>query len=315
MHTPPTATPNAPRATTPFVGWNALRIPPSPQSGVLLTNPQSGVPALNPVRAALLLATLLLTPLDPANAQMDSREGIALQNQILELRRDLQSLQSQRGGNLSPPVPRGGSGGNEISAQLLDRVATLEDTVRRLTGQLDEQSNAQRRLRDDLNKQIADLAFRLQASPPTSPQGIAPPPPGPPAAPPPNGRRPPELAMQEGNAALARRDYPMAEAAAREVLAGPRGPRSADAQFLLAQSLTGKRDYQGAALAYDDAYSRAKTGPRAPDALLGIANALLALNDKAASCASLDKLRAEFPALRGPVRDAAAALRSRAGCR
>ena len=47
-----------------------------------------------------------------ALAQMDSREGIALQNQILELRRDMQALQQQRGGGALPaPVPRGGGGG------------------------------------------------------------------------------------------------------------------------------------------------------------------------------------------------------------
>lgn len=266
----------------------------------------------------LVLAGLLSSLLAPAaRAQMDSREGIALQNQILELRRDLQALQG-RGGAAAPPV-RGGGGGGEISAQLLDRVQTLEDEVRRLRGQLDEMSNALRRSNDDLNKQIADLNFRLQNAGGGAP-GVGP---GPASGAPPvplnpgaaSGRRPPELAMQEGNAALARRDYAMAEAAAREVLAGARGPRSVDAQFLLAQALMGKRDFQGAAIAYDDAYSRARTGARAPDALLGIANALLALNDRAAACASIEKLRAEFPSVRPDVREGAAAARARAGCR
>ena len=50
--------------------------------------------------------------------------------------------------------------------------------------------------------------------------------------------------MQEGNAALARRDYPAAEQAAREVLTGNRtSPRAYDAQFLLAQALMGERQY------------------------------------------------------------------------
>ncbi len=44
--------------------------------------------------------------------------------------------------------------------------------------------------------------------------------------------------MQEANAALARRDYPAAEAAAREVMA-KRGPRAGDAQFVLAQAEMG----------------------------------------------------------------------------
>ena len=158
--------------------------------------------ALVPVGVTVAFAASLALA-GPARAQMDSREGIALQNQILELRRDLEAVQSQRG-VLAPPVRRGGDsggggGGGEIAAQLLGRVAQLEEDVRRLRGQLDEQSNASRRQIDGLNKQIADLNFRQQDSAATDPPGTAAPPP--PAAPAPSGRRPPELAMQEGNAA------------------------------------------------------------------------------------------------------------------
>ena len=251
----------------------------------------------------------------PAAAQLDSREGIALQNQILELRRDMQFLQSQRG--TPPPQPfrgGGGGGGSEIAAQLLDRVILLEEEVRRLRGQVDEQANASRRQADELAKQNADLNFRLQNAGPGNagpPVGL-----GAPGGSAPGGRRPPELAMQEGNAALARRDYPTAEAAAREVLANGRATlRAGDAQFLLAQALNGQRDYQGAAVAYDDAYNRARTGSRAQDALLGVANALAGLNDRGAACAALDRLRSEFPSPRPEVRDGAAAARVRSGCR
>lgn len=250
---------------------------------------------------------------------MDSREAIALQNQVLELRRDLQALQYQRGASaLAAPVPRGGGGGgggSEITAQLLDRVAQLEDEVRRLRGQLDEQANANRRQADELAKQVADLNFRLQNSGGTPSAGPAPVPLNPPSGAP-AGRRPPELAMQEGNAALARRDYAVAEAAAREVLAGGRGtPRAGDAQFLLAQALLGRRDFPGAAVAYDDAYTRSPRGSRAPDALLGLSNALAGLNDRTNACGALDKLRSEFPSPRPDVREAAAAARGRLGCR
>ncbi len=241
---------------------------------------------------------------------MDSREAIALQNQIQELRRDLQGLQSQRGApSLPPPVRRGGEGGSEIAAQLLDRVTQLEDDVRRLRGQLDEQANTSRRQSDDLAKQVADLNFRLQSPPSGAPA------PTPSASPAPSGRRPAELAMQEGQAALARRDYPVSEAAAREVLASGRSAtRAGDAQFLLAQALMGQKDYAGAAVAYDDAYKRSRTGSRAPEALLGLANALGALNDRPNACGALDKLRTEFPAPRPNVREAAAAARGRTGC-
>ena len=266
-----------------------------------------------PPAAVLLAAALLAAGPRPARAQIESREGIALQNQILELRRDMQALSAQPGGSsaLPPPIPRGG-GGSEISAQLLDRVANLEDEVRRLRGRLDELANSSQRAQDDLNKQIGDLNFKLQnndASAPAPPPRAAAPKPSAPT------KRPPELAMQEGNAALARRDYAAAEAAAREVLDNGRGPRATDAQFLLAQALAGKRDYQGAAIAYDDAYNRSRTGSRAPEALLGVASSLAAINERSGACASLDKLNREFPSLRGAVRQNAAAIRTRAGCK
>lgn len=121
--------------------------------------------------------------------------------------------------------------------------------------------------------------------------------------------------MQEGNAALARRDYAAAEAAARDVLAIRASPRAYDAQFLLAQSLAGKRDHAQAALAFDDTYKRARTGRHAQDALLGLAGSLAALNEKRPACDTLNTLRAEFPSPRPEVRDAATALRQRAACR
>ncbi len=285
------------------------------------------------MRRAVVLAAACLFLGAPARAQMDSREGIALQNQILELRRDLQSLQSGRGSLPPPQAPRDayrGGGGGELTTQLLDRVQSMEEELRRLRGQVDEQANQARRQNDDLAKQIADLSFRLQnAGPRTAPpvalreapgRGEAPgrePPQGPPPdAPATPGRRPPELAMQEGNAALARRDYAAAEASAREVLGSNRaGPRAGDAQFLLAQSLAGKRDYQAAAVAYDDAYNRSRNGSRAPDALLGLAASLAGLGERPAACATLEKLRSEFPSPRPGVREAAANVRARAGCR
>ncbi len=259
----------------------------------------------------------------PAWAQMDSREGIVLQNQILELRRDLQSLQAGRGSYAASAPRDANRGGNDLTPQLLDRVQSMEEAVRRMRGQMDEQANAARRQNDELSKQIADLNFRLgnggpRPSTPAPPQqdlGPRPQPP-PPDAPATPGRRPPELAMQEGNAALARRDYPSAEAAAREVLGSNRaGPRAGDAQFLLAQSLAGRRDYQAAAVAYDDAYNRSRNGSRAPDALLGLAGSLSALGERPAACATLEKLRTEFPSPRAEVWDAAATVRNRAGCR
>jgi TolA-binding protein len=298
--------------------------------------------------AGILTMTALLGAA-PASAQVESREGIALQNQILELRHELDQLRQPggRGGSaLGEAAPSTSSAApvSDITAALLDRVSRLEDEVRTLRGQLDETNNALQQQNADLDKQIADLKFRLGISdsiapaagaPPAeagAPPGTAPspaaggspvmlsPPPGnlgatpPPPPPPPPVRRTPEQALQAGNAALARRDYATAEAMAHEVLAVPKSPRGPDAQFLLAQALAGKRDYSAAALAYDAAYKRARTGPHAQDSLLGLAVVLHALGDGRAACATLDKLKAEFPTPRPDLREPIFSIRKRAEC-
>ena len=321
------------------------------------------------------LVILLLGPLAAAAAAgsaaaQETREGIALRNQIWELQQQVQELRQQvgqrQGGGSYLGQPYGQQqvqgGGNDMVAQLLARVQTLEEQVRELRGKIAEAQNQLDQQNAALNKKIDDLAFQLQnpqgggaapvqGSPSGGGQGpgeesgrYAPGPGGPPTmlgapltgtSPPPTNlgsiptpprptgnfgapvRRTPELAIQEGQAALARRDYQTAEAAARDVLQNSRtSPRAYDAQFLLAQALAGERQYPSAAIAFDDTYNRSRKGAHAPDALVGLANALVAINEKKAACDTLGKLRAEFPqANRGELRDSAAAVHQRAGCR
>jgi TolA-binding protein len=130
----------------------------------------------------------------------------------------------------------------------------------------------------------------------------------------PGGKRPPELALQEGNAALARRDYPAAERAAREVIANRASPRAYDGQFLLAQSLSGEKQFAQAAIAFDDTYARSKKGRHAEDALVGLAGSLSAINEKKAACDTLGRLRAEFPQVRADLQETITRTNERAGC-
>jgi TolA-binding protein len=290
------------------------------------------------VGAVFFVAAFLLTGpavWAPAHAQVESREGIALQNQIYQLRQELKLLQDQnaRGGGSSgnrvpayvpPPQSYGGS---DLVAQLLTRVDSLEEQVRQLRGRIDETQNQLQRQGADTSKRIDDMAFQInQGNPGASPAGPfpsaepGPAPRIPPSAPkptPPQGpvKRTPELALQDGNAALARRDYLAAEAAAREVLTNRTSPRAYDAQLLLAQSLAGQKQYAQAAIAFDDAYNRSRKGARAQDALLGLAGSLAAINEKKAACDTLGRLRSDFPQPRPDIRDGIAATAQKAGCR
>lgn len=277
-------------------------------------------------RAALLAAFASLPLLAaPAAAQMDSREGIALQNQILELRRDLDALRRGGGAAAPVPVPRGGNAPPaEIVQQLLARVAELEEQVRRLRGQLDVAENSNRRLTEDIEKLRGDMDFRLQQLEGGGRGGAPRPPQGPAAGQAPaqpqgqpqaTGPRPAERAIADGQAALGRRDFAAAEAAAREVLRGRPGPRAQDANILLGESLLGQRQFQNAALAFNEAYTANRRSGRAPEALLGLSNAFIGFGARREACDTLDQLRSEFPNTAGPVTARVADARRRAQCR
>ena len=128
--------------------------------------------AKRPLVALVLFVVVAWAGL-PARAQVESREGIALQNQILELRRQMQALQDQPGrGGGSPtylgrgayPPPAGGS--SDLVAQLLSRVDALEEQVRQLRGRIDETQNEVQRQGAEMGKRIDDMAFQAQ-----NPQG------------------------------------------------------------------------------------------------------------------------------------------------
>ena len=277
--------------------------------------------------AAALLTVLLASP--GAYAQVESREGIALQNQMLELRREIDQL--RRGGSGPPPpssAPRG-AGGGELVGQLVSRVAEMEEEVRRIRGRNQELEFRNQRLAEDIEKLRGDLEFRLQqleTGRPGAPRPTVPPPQQrsdarpdatPPAQPPPvsAGPRTPERALSEGQAALARRDYAAAEAAAREVIATRAPARAQDAQLLLGDSLAGRRQFQNAALAYDEAYRRNRQGARAPEALLGLSSSFAGFNARREACDTLDQLRSEFPRLSAPLAQRAEQARRANGCR
>lgn len=274
------------------------------------------------------LSVLNLLPLQPAQAQVETREGIALQNQILQLRQEVEMLRRggatvmpapvQGGSSLggSRPVPQGGASQPELVGALLDRVSRLEEDLRTVRGRAEQSEFRERTLQERLEKLEGDIDFRLQqiegqrqgnATPATRPPAVA----ATPAAAP----RTPQRALAEGQAALTRRDWTAAETAAREVIGARDTARAGDAQILLGAALAGKRDFTDAAVAYDDAFRRSPQGSRAPEAMLGVANALIGLNNNRDACNQLKDLRTRFPALRGAVAEQAADARRRAQCR
>lgn len=278
-------------------------------------------------RIGVLLAALLIAAPGLALAQIESREGIALQNQLLQLRQELDALRRAGAGAASSalpapqqaaaPRPTGASG--DLVQGLLERVQRMEEELRAARGAAEQAEFRERQLRERVQKLEGDLDFRLQQLE-TQRQGVAPAQPARPAAGNAAGQsaagpRPPQRAIADGQAALGRRDFAAAEAAAREVIASREASQQVNAQILLGDALMGRREFSGAAVAYDDARKRSPNGTRAPEANVGLANAFIALNSNREACDVLNALRSARPDLAGPVADRAADARRRAQCR
>ena len=284
-------------------------------------------------RIGVLLAALLIVAPGLALAQIESREGIALQNQVLQLRQELEALRRAGAGATSSALPapqqtaspRASGASGDLVQSLLERVQRMEEELRAARGAAEQAEFRERQLRERVQKLEGDLDFRLQQLE-TQRQGAAPAQPARPAA----GNaaaqpaaaaaaaaapRTPQRAIADGQAALGRRDFAAAEAAAREVIASREAAQQVNAQVLLGDALMGRREFSGAAVAYDDARKRSPNGTRAPDANVGLANAFIALNSNREACDVLNALRSARPDLAGPVAERAADARRRAQCR
>jgi TolA-binding protein len=251
-----------------------------------------------------------------AQPLVQSQEGIALENQILQLQQQMQQLQaggnggSALGNSQPAPAPSDNGGApNSIVANLLTQVQQLQAQVQQLNGEVDTLQNQVNTQHDQTEKEIGDLNFKVTG-------GAAPGAPAAPGTPPPAGAQPaqgvpanakpvlppaqasasPKAALHAAQEAIVKGNYAAAETNARTVLAG--GKSSAEgyqAQYILAQSLYGEGKPQEAAIAFDDAYNRNKSGDYAPGALLGLANSLSAIHQDAAACDTLASLNSQFP--------------------
>ncbi len=293
-------------------------------------------------------------PLAVAHAQpvVQSQEGIALENQILQLQQQVQQLQASGGGNggsalggQMPPSSSGGAPDGGMVASLLNRVDQLQSQVQQLSGEVDTLQNQVNTQHDATEKEIGDLKFQMSNNGPSGAGGPAGAPQvqggaqpagqpqnltagtlgrqGPdgmhnaaPSAPPPDAAaNSPRALLHTAQHAYAQHDYAGAEAASRAILAhASSSPEAYSAQYLLAQSLAAEGRPQDAAIAYDTAYNRNRAGAEAPQSLLGLANSLAAIHQNEAACDTLSSLSSQFPTLPDGMASRVAAVRHRAHC-
>lgn len=293
------------------------------------------------------------SPIAAAHAQMvTSREGIALEDQILALKQKIQALQQSGGnggsalGQSQPGASQSAGGGNQMVANLLQQVRALQDQVQSLHGELDQIRHKEQTDHDQLAKQIGDLEFQLQQNGTIKPSGGTPASAGSGSGGPAAGSSGRTLgtmpagkpegagsaaqhssAAQHGSAAkvepsltaarhaLDHHDAKTAEADARAVIAKHgKGAYHGAAELVLGQAYANQGRHRQAALAYDDAYSADKHGPHAPEALLGLASSLTAIHQTEAACDTLKSLTSQFPHPSASVAKGVRRTRAQAHC-
>ncbi len=267
-------------------------------------------------------AFAVLLPLGAAHAQplIQSQEGIALENQILQLQQQIQQSQagggnggSALGGGAAPAPVSSASGAPvdpSVTTNLLNQVNQLQAQVQELNGKVDTLQNQLNTQNAATEKEIGDLKFQLaNGAAPGSASGApgsvpdnslnspaAAPATAAPAAPAPVPPASPKVALHEAETALAHHQYPAAEQNARSVLATAKAsPEGYQAQYVLAQALYGEGKAQDAAIAFDDAYNRSRGSSNAPGSLLGLAKSLTAIHQASAACDTLASLNSQFP--------------------
>jgi TolA-binding protein len=284
-------------------------------------------------RHVFAIATFIaLLPIGAAAQPMvQSQEGIALENQILQLQAQVQQMQTGGGGGGggsalgggggAAPQDDGSNGGggavpSSVLTNLLAQVQQLQSQVQDLNGRVDTLQNQVNTQNAAMEKEIGDIKFAMGQGAPGGAPGAPPPGIAAPGAPaggprplipavvPParvapsaaTGAASPKEALHTAQLAILHRDFPTAEAAARGILATSKAsPQGYQAQYILAQSLYGQGKAQDSAIAFDDAYNRDKSGPYAPGSLLGLANSLTAIHQEAAACDTLASLSSQFP--------------------
>jgi tol-pal system protein YbgF len=225
-------------------------------------------------------------------------------------------------------------------AELVVKLEVLEQELRALRGELEQQRFRQRQLEEEVARLRGQgLAAPAPAAPgtPDDPAlggtgtlgggprqpgtvldtpatGRAEPPPAPPA--PVTGTGAGVGSYEDGMALLQAGRY--AEARAQldaYVAANPDGPNAAEAAFWSAETLYVEGNYQAAAAAFAANYRAfGANAPRAPDSLLKVAMSLNQLGDASRACQTLDELARRYPDLGRSLEAAVGRERARAGC-
>jgi tol-pal system protein YbgF len=292
-------------------------------------------------------AAVVTLPARPAFAQSDEDRRLdRLDKQVRELRAIL-----FQGRDTGQPVVVKPEGPDPEVTALQQRVSDLDDTIRKLNGQIevlthdsDEARAAANAVRDqngelrgelkDLSDRVAKLESVLAPAPPPAPpqvgqpgQSTPPPPPGQtgvltlPGAPGAAPDAPPAAptaadSYKHARALLTANDYPAAAAAFQAFIGQYPSSKEIPAAFYwLGEADSGRQGFADAVPAYANALKGWPKQPWAPDATVKLARALAETSQTDKACAALAEFERRYRKEASPIVKARAAeVRTRAAC-
>jgi tol-pal system protein YbgF len=270
-----------------------------------------------PLILALIATTAVAqTPMDP----LDARDARRL-DRMEQVMRELRSIVFQGRDSGQPVIVQPAETDYQLQ-EVTRRMTELEQSITRLTGELETANrNAEVAQRDvqalraetkTLTDRLTSLETRSVAVPTmtdTAPgEGdLA-------GAPPPSGQTSAE-AFTEAYQLMMSGDYAAAEGAFQDYVARYGDtPRAAEARYWLGKTLSARSAHADAAGAYIGAIRGWPATNWAPDAVVELSRALIALKKPADACQTLAELNRRYPKATAPVKSRAASARTQAKC-
>ena len=232
-------------------------------------------------------------------------------------------------------------------AELQVRIQDVEKQLGEITGRIEQTENRTKQLEDQFAKFKADAETRLLKLEPQGSNGSPPVDLGPVSTQPTpapqslntapvikKGNKPiamstglkpatavtglgaAETAYRAGYATYVARDYDQSEAAFKDFMGRyPQHPLASNVEYWLGRTYLNKKQFGQAARSFLQGYQKYPKGEKAPDSLLGLGEALIALDKPQEACSALSELSAIYPDASASIKGRESALRGKAKCK
>lgn len=268
-----------------------------------------------PLALALIASTALAqVPMDP----LDARDARRL-DRMEQVMRELRAIVFQGRDTGKPVVVQPAETDYQLQ-EVSRRLADMEQTMTRMTGDLENagrQAELAKREAEALraeNKSLSDRIANLESGA-LAATGSAPADGGLAGGPAPNTGLSAGEAFSQSRQAMLAGDYAVAEAGFRDyVSAYGDSAKAPEARYWLGKTLTARGAHADAAGSYIAAIRGWPQTSWAPDAVLELSRALIALKKPADACQTLAELARRYPKASTTVQTRAAQARTQAKC-